>query len=94
MSDSILARVMGTSVSVVSYRVGVVSRDIKSSNVLIRDETGDCVIADLGLALQLVPTDNASDLSNHGQVSKPHPPIRSCDMPCVAAGWYNTVHVS
>ena len=49
-------------------------RDLKSSNILMRDTSGDCVIADLGLALQLVPTDDPSEISNHGQARhKPHP---------------------
>ena len=42
---------------------------MKSSNVLMRSEDGDCVIADLGLALQLVPTNDLKELSNYGQAS-------------------------
>lgn len=42
-------------------------RDMKSSNVLVKSEAGDCVIGDLGLALQLIPVDNPKEIGNYGQ---------------------------
>ena len=44
-------------------------RDMKSSNCLMKYESGECVIADLGLALQLDNIDNPQEISNYGQVS-------------------------
>ena len=43
-------------------------RDLKSSNVLMRGEDGDCVLADLGLALVLKPINDPMDIANCGQV--------------------------
>ena len=50
-------------------------RDIKTSNILMKNELGECAVADLGLALKLVPTDDPSEISNHGQVSSHTPPL-------------------
>lgn len=55
-----------------------VFRDIKSSNLLMKSEEGNCVIGDLGLALQLIPTNDPKDVSNYGQVS--HTQSISCDL--------------
>ncbi len=44
-------------------------RDIKSSNVLVKSDSGECAIADLGLALQLINTDNPKEIMNYGQAS-------------------------
>ena len=44
-------------------------RDLKSSNILVKSEDGECVIADLGLALELKPTDDPKEIANYGQAS-------------------------
>lgn len=54
-------------VSVEKYAVA--HRDIKSANVLVRGENGDCVISDLGFAMILDPTRDEKDMANTGQVS-------------------------
>lgn len=46
----------------------IAHRDIKSSNILLQNETGDCVLSDLGLALELNPNMKQLDLANTGQV--------------------------
>ena len=52
----------------VAEKHAVVHRDIKSHNVLVKDETGQCVISDLGLALVLDPFADDHYLANSGQV--------------------------
>jgi len=46
----------------------IAHRDIKSSNFLVKNGAGDCVLSDLGLSLQLDPDMDLSELSNIGQV--------------------------
>ena len=53
-------------VSVEKYAVA--HRDIKSANVLVRGENGDCVISDLGFAMILDPSRDEKDMANTGQV--------------------------
>ena len=52
----------------VAGKHAVVHRDIKSHNVLVKDETGQCVISDLGLALVLDSSVDDRYLANSGQV--------------------------
>ena len=51
-------------------------RNLKTSNILLRSEDGDCVVADLGLALVLKPMDDLREIANCGQV-RPHPLIKN-----------------
>ena len=53
-------------VSVEKYAIA--HRDIKSANVLVRGENGDCVISDLGFAMILDPSRDEKDMANMGQV--------------------------
>ena len=53
---------------IVMDKYAVSHRDVKSANVLVRGENGDCVIADLGFALILDPARDAKDMANTGQV--------------------------
>ena len=57
---------------VVMEKYAVAHRDVKSANVLVRGENGDCVIADLGFALILDPARDEKDMANTGQVSHAH----------------------
>lgn len=43
-------------------------RDMKSANVLIKNENGECVIGDLGFAMILDPTLDSKQLASTGQV--------------------------
>lgn len=43
-------------------------RDVKSANILVCNESGECVIADLGFAMILDPSADAKELANTGQV--------------------------
>ena len=54
---------------VVTDKYAVAHRDVKSANVLVRGENGDCVLADLGFALILDPSRDDKDMANTGQVS-------------------------
>ena len=49
-------------------KYAVAHRDIKSANVLVRGENGDCVISDLGFAMILDPARDEKDMANAGQV--------------------------
>jgi serine/threonine protein kinase len=49
-------------------KYAVVHRDVKTSNVLVKDECGHCVLGDLGLALILDPSFDDHQLANSGQV--------------------------
>jgi TGF-beta receptor type-2 len=53
---------------VVMEKYAVAHRDVKSANILVRGENGDCVIADLGFALILDPAKDDKDMANTGQV--------------------------
>ena len=53
-------------------KYAVAHRDVKSANVLVRGENGDCVLADLGFALILDPSMDEKDMANAGQVSNTH----------------------
>ena len=70
-------------------KYAIAHRDIKSANVLVRGENGDCVISDLGFALILDPARDDKDLANAGQVSLSHNNIMrriyytSSDIVCV-----------
>ena len=57
---------------VVMEKYAVAHRDVKSANILVRGENGDCVIADLGFALILDPAKDDKDMANTGQVSQTH----------------------
>nr|QXY82390.1 TGF-beta receptor type II HduTGFbRIIb [Halisarca dujardinii] len=46
----------------------IAHRDIKTSNILLKGENGECVLSDLGLALELDPAMKQLDLANTGQV--------------------------
>jgi len=48
----------------------IAHRDIKSSNFLVKNDTGECVcvLSDLGLSLQLDPNMDLNELANIGQV--------------------------
>ena len=50
-------------------KYAVVHRDVKTSNVLVKDECGHCVLGDLGLALILDPSFDDHQLANSGQVN-------------------------
>jgi TGF-beta receptor type-2 len=49
-------------------KYAIAHRDVKSANVLVRGENGDCVVSDLGFALILDPGRDEKDLANTGQV--------------------------
>ena len=46
----------------------IAHRDIKSSNFLVKSDSGECVLSDLGLSLQLNPNMDVSELASIGQV--------------------------
>ena len=46
----------------------IAHRDIKSSNILLKNEKGECVLSDLGLALELNPNMKQIEMANTGQV--------------------------
>ncbi|XP_022099852.1 TGF-beta receptor type-2-like isoform X2 [Acanthaster planci] len=52
------------------HKVPVAHRDLKSSNVLVKDD-GTCAIADFGLSIQLDPTLSIDQLANSGQAGTP-----------------------
>ena len=43
-------------------------RDLKSANILVCNDSGVCVIADLGFAMILDPLAGVKELANTGQV--------------------------
>jgi len=49
-------------------KVPIAHRDIKSTNILVKDDQKSCVIADFGLSLKLDPKLTREDWSNAGQV--------------------------
>ena len=57
-------------------KYAVAHRDVKSANILVRGENGDCVLSDLGFAVILDPARDEKDMANTGQVrdnsSHPH----------------------
>lgn len=53
----------------VAQKYAIAHRDIKSANVLMRSEEGDCVVGDLGLALVLDPAVDSKQMANSGQVT-------------------------
>ena len=55
---------------VVLEKYAIAHRDVKSSNILVKDESGKCVLGDLGLALILDPTSDDKQLANSGQVNE------------------------
>jgi len=46
----------------------IAHRDIKTSNFLVKNDSGECVLSDLGLSLQLKPNMDISELASIGQV--------------------------
>lgn len=52
-------------------KVAIAHRDIKSTNILVKDDLNSCVIADFGLSLKLYPTLTKEDCANAGQVGTP-----------------------
>lgn len=52
-----------------AFQVSVAHRDVKSSNVLLKDD-GDVVLCDFGLAVQLRDELTADDFANSGQVGR------------------------
>ena len=46
----------------------IAHRDIKSSNFLVKSDTGECLLSDLGLSLQLKTDMDILELANIGQV--------------------------
>nr|CAB3266925.1 Tgfbr-IIb [Phallusia mammillata] len=49
-------------------KIPIAHRDIKSSNILVKDNCSSCVLADFGLSLKLDPEMTRDELSNAGQV--------------------------
>ena len=54
---------------VVLEKYAIAHRDVKSSNIFVKDESGKCLLGDMGLALILDPTSDDRHLANSGQVS-------------------------
>ena len=53
----------------VTYCLYLSYRDMKSANVLVKNENGDCVIGDLGFAMILDPSLDSKQLASTGQVT-------------------------
>lgn len=49
-------------------KIPIAHRDIKSCNILVKDDCRSCVLADFGLSLKLDPTLTRDELANAGQV--------------------------
>jgi len=52
-------------------KVPIAHRDIKSTNILVKDDIHSCVIADFGLSLKLHHDLTGEDCANAGQVGTP-----------------------
>jgi len=48
-------------------KIPIAHRDIKSSNILVKDNCNSCVLADFGLSLKLDPQMSRDELSNAGK---------------------------
>ena len=51
-------------------KYAIAHRNVKSANVLVKNDSGECVLGDLGLALILDPAADDGHLANSGQVIK------------------------
>ena len=49
-------------------KYAIAHRDVKSANVLVKNDSGECVLGDLGLGLILDPAADDGHLANSGQV--------------------------
>ncbi|XP_076820246.1 TGF-beta receptor type-2-like isoform X1 [Clavelina lepadiformis] len=49
-------------------KIPIAHRDVKSCNILVKDDCRSCVLADFGLSLKLDPELSRDELSNAGQV--------------------------
>ena len=51
-------------------KYAIAHRDVKSANVLVKNDSGECVLGDLGLSLILDPATDDRHLASSGQVKK------------------------
>lgn len=56
------------SAGILAEKYAVAHRDVKSANVLVRSDSGECVLSDLGFALILDRSFDTKQLANAGQV--------------------------
>ena len=51
-----------------NFPINLSYRDMKSANILVKNENGECVIGDLGFAMILDPSLDSKQLASTGQV--------------------------